>query len=495
MESNYETDHGFATDNGAVGRGDESEGDLVHGFNGEEDTFNVVELEILACWRREWTQARKKEKPTVLGEICRELGQLEKYHDLRPIEWHEKQKETTTWLRKPLRTCKLQVTVQSGYKYSIHAVVCKLYHHLIQQKHARMKEEDGSHADTKQIDLYQCALTAFMQDDLTEEQLQAAHDIADKWNGAEGPTPEVGRNAVRYGPKYICNFMEEMWRYCRMRMVFMTGWKDDKGVVQACCMDYNSEIGGRSAFDDLYTLNPSWREYLGKSFENADLAEEEEPMNNGKQNSRAKKCDPVRIVTNEHGELHIREEELESSSAPLVSSSTLQQVTPRQNQSMEALQAYGEESPSPPSEIDLVGDSYARLQRAKVPSPPMEADFDHQSEFSEWMEIAAAPRPPTPDGIPDQQANMQSEPYSDLFEHMRLTVAPRRPTPAVLLDQKDDCEEDQFWRLQAARVPSPPDICKMDMSEQTEDVGAASPGSASQSDLFEQMRTATLSGW
>ncbi|KAI5990944.1 hypothetical protein EDD15DRAFT_2197735 [Pisolithus albus] len=303
MESNCENDPGFATDNddGGMGdMGDETEGELVPGFDGDEDTFEVVELEILARRRREWTQARKKEKPAVLGEICRELAYV------LPLSCPFQ--EITTWLRKPLRTRKPRVTVRSRYKYSVCAVIRELYHDQIQQKHALMKQEDGSKADTKRIDLYQRALTAFMQDDLTEEQLQAARDIADKWNGAEGPTADVqARNAVRYGPQYIRNFAEEMWRYCGMRMVFMTGWKDEKGVVQACCMDYNSQIGGGTAFDDIYTLNPSWREYLGKSFEDADLAEEEEMTTKGKQTLRTKKCDPVKLVTNEQGEIWIGE--------------------------------------------------------------------------------------------------------------------------------------------------------------------------------------------
>ncbi|KAI5991410.1 hypothetical protein EDD15DRAFT_2197408 [Pisolithus albus] len=72
-------------------------------------------------------------------------------------------------------------------------------------------------------------------------------------------------------------------------------------------MDYNSEIGGRTVFDDLSTLNPSWREYLGKSFEDADLADDEELPTKGKQNPRMKKPDLVRLVTNKHGDIWIGE--------------------------------------------------------------------------------------------------------------------------------------------------------------------------------------------
>ncbi|KAI6169941.1 hypothetical protein EDD17DRAFT_1502818 [Pisolithus thermaeus] len=942
MESSYEADHGFATDDDALGRGDETEGELVPVFDGEEDTFDVVELEILACQRREWTQARKKEKPAVLGEICRELGKLEKYCELGPAKWHEKRQEITRWLKKPLRTRKPRVTIRSRYKYPVHVVICELYHDQIQQKHANMKQEEGSHADTKRIDLYQQALTAFMEDDLTEEQLQVARNIADKWNSEAEMQ------------------LEEMWRYCGMRMVFMAGWKDEKGVVQACCMDHNSEISGRSAFDDLHTLNPSWREYLGKSFEDADVAEDEDTVTKGKQSTRVKKSDPVKLVTNEKGracgrmstsvpfkklgqyqqdmiaahhlpanftfnvdpshlhsataaellnfwqewqvthpndifafqkqldqsgnlqppldhntrpliiardrkkrpqtsasgngessqeeaepstetsysravacisqkkatvqqrcqvpttddeldgdltaivgegerlpqikvqtnitrkkgtranasrqnegshahrnahkngnheshlaftdaeggdnsgdladednftnqdlpaisksstsrdtiphkhgkwytahlqdaledednddsdsvpfmdereticqpsrqngqpaifkpalkqsagmnhsrgqegldavdadigdvdsndpgrsgyssnkvgeegqpwkspcicktplppdanvpslppkaswrnkivngrkvkktkrnpwlayscsirslhastpkadppaisirddiiaksaistyekrewEVHmddsaiaaiqieciftilpsknmeishafvlqhpaislvdilpIENQEESGGSLPQVESSSVRrQATPGKHNSMEALQAYGEESPSPPCEEDIMGDAYARLQSAEVPSPPLETEFDIQSDLFEQMKNARVPRPPSPTQTPDNQADIDQEPYSELFKRMRLAVVPRPPTPNVSPDENEDSQSDTFKRLQAARVPSPPGESTMDVSEQMENVISQPPASGSDSDLFKQMRT------
>ena len=42
------------------------------------------------------------------------------------------------------------------------------------------------------------------------------------------------RNAKKYALKFMKNFAEEMWRYCGMRMVSLTGWKDEDGAVQAC---------------------------------------------------------------------------------------------------------------------------------------------------------------------------------------------------------------------------------------------------------------------
>ncbi|KIO06691.1 hypothetical protein M404DRAFT_24391 [Pisolithus tinctorius Marx 270] len=72
-----------------------------------------------------------------------------------------------------------------------------------------MKVEEGDTHGSKQIQQYQNALTAFIQDDLMEEQLAAAEDIAERWNGREGPAPETkARNAAKYG--YNMDFNNEI---------------------------------------------------------------------------------------------------------------------------------------------------------------------------------------------------------------------------------------------------------------------------------------------
>ncbi|KAI6143010.1 hypothetical protein BKA82DRAFT_4360210 [Pisolithus tinctorius] len=131
-----------------------------------------------------------------------------------------------------------------------------------------MKVEEGNTHGSKQIQQYQNALTAFIQDDLTEEQLAAAEDIVERWNGREGPAPETkARNAAKYGYKYVRNFAMEMWRYCGIRIVCMAGWKNEEGTIQACTMDFNNEIADGIPFNDVCTLEGSWREYLGETFE------------------------------------------------------------------------------------------------------------------------------------------------------------------------------------------------------------------------------------
>ncbi|KAI5991399.1 hypothetical protein EDD15DRAFT_2197399 [Pisolithus albus] len=186
-------------------------------------------------------------------------------------------------------------------------MVQELYHKWIQQKHLAMKNEGGSGGNNQPINLYQQALTAFIWDNLTDVQLQAAHKIAAKWNGPEGPCPEVQAcNAKKYVLKFMKNFAEEMWRYCGMRMVALMGWKDDDGVVQAFeSMDFNSDIVEGPTFNNIHTLNAAWRDYLGTAYENPNLGGGEEVSNMAACCPRAKKCDPTELVTNDDGEIWI----------------------------------------------------------------------------------------------------------------------------------------------------------------------------------------------
>ncbi|KAI6106028.1 hypothetical protein EV401DRAFT_2078377 [Pisolithus croceorrhizus] len=239
MDSQLKDSHGYPTDTDAGPPMDDTGEELVEGPDGN---FDVVELEVLAWRRREWTRVGKKEKPSIMWEICHEFGKMEKHHNLRLVEWQEKEE----------------------------------------------------------------ALSGFIQEDLTDEQWQGAQDITDKWNGAEGPTPEVqAQNAKKYSLKYMQNFAEEMWQYCGMRIISLTGWKNEEGIIQACCMDFNNDIGGSSNFDDIHTINTSWREYLGTTYENPDVAAGGEVPNMAANHPRAKMGNPVKVVTNDEQNIWI----------------------------------------------------------------------------------------------------------------------------------------------------------------------------------------------
>ncbi|KAI5984746.1 hypothetical protein EDD15DRAFT_2201054 [Pisolithus albus] len=213
-------------------------------------------------------------------------------------------------------------------------------------------------------------------------------------------------------------------------------------------------------------------------------------------------------------------EESALSSAPLISSSRPRRAN-RENKSMEALQAYGEESPSPPPETEME-DEYSRLRSAKVPSPPLATHIEPQSAMFERMKIAEPPRPPSPNENTDgsegcdadtfnrlRAARVPSPPQlsdteiperiehvrspspgpateSDLFERLRRVKVPSPPSADV--DEEEEVDWDTFRRLQAARVPSPPEA----ISEEVEDERSPSPGLAAELDLYERLRSAKV---
>ncbi|KAI5997504.1 hypothetical protein EDD15DRAFT_2194562 [Pisolithus albus] len=234
------------------------------------------------------------------GESNAEVSELEKHNAASDVELEALQEQIRIWLKTPLRGRKPRITLRSGYRYSVWAVIRQLYHDRIRQKLLRMREADGEESGKSRIDLYQRALTAFMQEELTDEQLEAAYEIAEEWNGPQGPSAEVkARNAHKYGIQYVRNFAHEMWRYCGMRMVFLTGWKNESGIIQACPMDFNDEIYDGNPFNDIHTLDGTWRDYVGAAFEEQGEPEEDMELIQERPMAKSRKVDPER-----HAEIH-----------------------------------------------------------------------------------------------------------------------------------------------------------------------------------------------
>ncbi|KIO00054.1 hypothetical protein M404DRAFT_29883 [Pisolithus tinctorius Marx 270] len=97
----------------------------------------------------------------------------------------------TTWLKILLCSEKPRMMLWAGYKYSMWSVIQELYHDCVQKKLATMREDAGDEEGPKPIGVYQQVLTTFIQDNLSDKQLAATQDIAAKWNGMEGPTPNI----------------------------------------------------------------------------------------------------------------------------------------------------------------------------------------------------------------------------------------------------------------------------------------------------------------
>ncbi|KAI6153827.1 hypothetical protein BKA82DRAFT_35667 [Pisolithus tinctorius] len=316
MDSQYDEDNSY-NDSGLT---DLDDGGSI--FNqgteqsviGDEDqeSFDIDELEVLVRRQKDWKESGKMKKPMILQSILGELHKLEKNRELSHAEMQLKAGLVTSWLKKPLHAQKPHITLRSRYKYSVRSVVWELYHDRIQQKLAAMRGENEDGEGTRAIGVYQQALTSVIQEDLSDEQLAVAQDIADKWNGMEGPTPEMkARNAAKYGYKYCRNFAEEMWWYCGMRVVCVAGWKNVEGSVEACTMDFNRDIANGTAFNEIHNLEGSWWEYLGEAFEEDRIStDEDDPHTEGspwKKMVCTIKVDPVTLVMDADGTISIPE--------------------------------------------------------------------------------------------------------------------------------------------------------------------------------------------
>ncbi|KAI6149609.1 hypothetical protein BKA82DRAFT_4353705 [Pisolithus tinctorius] len=277
MDSQYDEDNGY-NDSGLT---DLDDGGSI--FNqgteqsviGDEDqeSFDIDELEVLVRRQKDWKESGKTKKPMILQSILGELHKLEKNRELLHAEMQLKAGLVTSWLKKPLHARKPCITLRSRHKYSVRSVVWELYHDRIQWKLAAMRGENEDGEGTRAIGVYQQALTLVIQEDLSDEQLAAAQDIADKWNGMEGPTPEMKAS--------------EIWV-----QVLLKFRRRDVAVLR-------------------HAGEGSWREYLGEAFEEDGIStDEDDPHTEGslrKKTVCTVKVDPMTLVMDADGTISIPE--------------------------------------------------------------------------------------------------------------------------------------------------------------------------------------------
>ncbi|KAI6144448.1 hypothetical protein BKA82DRAFT_34663 [Pisolithus tinctorius] len=273
MDTQYDAEHGYddwvPTDvedaSSIVAQG------IEQSVTGDEDcvNFDIDELEVLVRRWSDWKESGKTKKPMILQSILAELHELDKNTELSHAE----------------------MQLKAGY--SVRSVVRELYHDHVQKKLATMREDTGDEEGPKPIGFYQQVLTAFIQDDLSDEQLAATQDIAAKWNGMEGPAPNIkAKNAAKYG-----------YKYCGMWVICFAGWKNAEGT--------SGGMHTGTSFNEVWNLEGSWRDYLGEAFEEDEISnDDDDGQNEGSTRKKAGtivKVDPVTLVTKEDGTVSIGE--------------------------------------------------------------------------------------------------------------------------------------------------------------------------------------------
>ncbi|KAI6142209.1 hypothetical protein BKA82DRAFT_4361201 [Pisolithus tinctorius] len=310
MDSQYDTEHGY--DDWVLMDVEDASSITAQGIKqsvtGDEDHihFDIDELEVLVCQQRDWKESRKMKKPMILQSILGELHELDKNMELSHAEMQLKAGLVTTWLKLLLHSQKPRLTLQAGYKYSMWSVVQELYHNCVQKKLATMREDAGDEEGPKPIGVYQQVLTTFIQDDLSDKQLAAMQDIAAKWNGMEGPTPDIKAKCLETQQNMGISISAILWKRC--------------GGI-AACGSYALQ-GGKmqkvlwrhaygTSFNEVWNLEGSWWDYLGEAFEEDEISDDEEDgQSEGSPRKKAAmtmKVDPITLVTKEDRTVSISE--------------------------------------------------------------------------------------------------------------------------------------------------------------------------------------------
>ncbi|KAI6022174.1 hypothetical protein BKA83DRAFT_4493462 [Pisolithus microcarpus] len=192
------------------------------------------------------------------------------------------------------------------------------------------------------------------------------------------------------------------------------------------------------------------------------------------QQCKVRFCRQVDIVPisprQQPGTSSVHDEEIDTSSSQ---SRTMSKNCP----SMEVLNLYGEESPSPPTEMSTA---------LRSPSPTCDLSL------FERMKCAHVPKPPTPEytRAPSPQADLAMADAEDLGH---IAVRTPSPTPNLSL----------FERMKRTPVPSPPSLTKervpssqedaeMELAESLGDTTARSPSALLNLSLFERMKRAPV---
>ncbi|KIN95955.1 hypothetical protein M404DRAFT_33757 [Pisolithus tinctorius Marx 270] len=384
MDSQYDTDNGY---------NDSSLTDLDDGgsiFNqgmeqsviGDEDqeSFDIDELEVLVCRQKDWKESGKMKKLMILQSILRELHELEKNRELSHAEMQLKAGLVTSWLKKPLHAWKPCITLWSGYKYSVQSMVWELYHDHIQRKLAVMRGDNEDGEGTRAIAVYQQALTLVIQEDLSDKQLAAVQDIADKWNGMEEPTPEMKAR-----------------------------------------IDFNQDIADGTVFNKIHNIEGSWWEYLSEAFKEDRIStDEDNPHTEGNLQKKTVctiKVDPVTLVMDADGSISIPEIEATYSTENL--------IPPPPPPPFEISPPVEELIPPPPPPVDT---AEVAAKPEEIPPPPLPAE-DIKDEDEDHLLL-----PPSSDD--DKTDNDLTPPPPPSSEDCSMSDEPI-PPPPLPTDESD----------------------------------------------------------
>ncbi|KAF8121869.1 hypothetical protein EV363DRAFT_1301531 [Boletus edulis] len=192
-----------------------------------------------------------------------EVRALPDHKTMSKQEWQASLRIYLAWMHQQGRAGR-EKKMKLGHQWTARSVVRK--EHKERLKEIILEKYGAAPGSVEMLGLYQTELNELI-DELSEETWLEASRTAEEWN-TQGPAPDVqARFATRKAQEFVKKFAVEMWKKGGIRMVILSGFKDEKGEIFAQVHDFNDEIADGPSFENAEEVQGSFDRYLSKCFD------------------------------------------------------------------------------------------------------------------------------------------------------------------------------------------------------------------------------------
>ncbi|KAF8128098.1 hypothetical protein EV363DRAFT_1297789 [Boletus edulis] len=245
-------------------------------------------LKILRERFPDWKNLDKEERKKHWRAITEAVRALPDHKTMSKQEWQASLRIYLAWMHQQGRAGR-EKKMKLGHQWTARSVVHE--EHKERLKEIILEKYGAAPGSVEMLGLYQTELNELI-DKLSEETWLEASRTAKEWN-TQGPAPNVqARFATRKAQEFVKKFAVEMWKKGGIRMVILSGFKDEKGEIFAQVHDFNDEIADGPSFENAEEVQGSFDRYLSKCFDppkDEDQGAEEDGDREKKQVGKLKK--------------------------------------------------------------------------------------------------------------------------------------------------------------------------------------------------------------
>ncbi|KAF8132888.1 hypothetical protein EV363DRAFT_1295700 [Boletus edulis] len=245
-------------------------------------------LKILRERFPDWKNSDKEERKKHWRAITEAVRALPDHKTMSKQEWQASLRIYLAWMHQQGRAGR-EKKMKLGHQWTARSVVRE--EHKERLKEIILEKYGAAPGSVEMLGLYQTELNELI-DELSEETWLEASRTAEEWN-TQGPAPDVqARFATRKAQEFVKKFAVEMWKKGGIRMVILSGFKDEKGEIFAQVHDFNDEIADGPSFENAEEVQGSFDRYLSKCFDppkDGDQGAEEDGDREKKQVGKPKK--------------------------------------------------------------------------------------------------------------------------------------------------------------------------------------------------------------